>query len=164
MTIEEQKAGVINHAVHFALPETRAGVWAFPAQRCDGQINTVDAIPEGATFRLPANLDLNAISMDPYARMIARAVQKYGMVLRDRSGSVCFYAENPAGRYTVDPYFGPNGILQCPNGVFQWSCAADGNNRLRGFPWDKLQALQTQLSGPNATQTAAPASPSIKTF
>lgn len=37
---------------------------------------------------------------------IARAVQKYGMVLRDRSGSVWFYAENPAGRYTVDRYFG----------------------------------------------------------
>lgn len=161
ITIDEQRAGVINHAVHFALPETRKDVWAFPAQRTDGQLTSVDAIPEGTTFRLPANLDLNALSMDPYARMIARAVQKYGMVLRDRSGSVCFYAENPAGRYVVHPYYGPGGILRCPNGTWEWACAADGNNRLRGFPWDKLQAVQTQLSGPGLTQTAT--TPSAQT-
>ena len=103
MTIEEQKRGAINHPVHFAIPESRQSFWSFPAQRTDGQIDDENAIPQGTIFRLPANLDLDEIEMDPYARMIARAVQRYGMVLRDTAGAVVFYAENPGGRYATDP-------------------------------------------------------------
>src|ERR1700730_5892638 len=77
MRMEEQNRSAINHRVHFAIPESRQSFWSFPAQRTDGQIDDENAIPQGTIFRLPANLDLDEIEMDPYARMIARAVQRY---------------------------------------------------------------------------------------
>src|SRR5258708_29476628 len=39
------------------------------------------------------------MDMDPFARMIAKAVQKHGMILWDISGVVGFRAENPANKY-----------------------------------------------------------------
>src|SRR3989344_3511553 len=125
MTIQEQQAGVIDHAVGVALPETRAyPVWSFPANRSDGKIQSVDAIPQGTTFRLPANLNLDAMTMDPYALMIAKAVQKHGMVVWDTAGAVSFRAENPANLYPQgqDPYTKVGGILNCPNGVSSQPC------------------------------------------
>lgn len=142
ITIAEQRQGVINHAIHVALPQTRRSVWVHPAQRTDGEESDANAIPEGATFRLPESVNLDQIDMDPYARMIARAVQKYGMVVRDTAGAVVLYAENPLSKGADHPYFGVGGILRCPKGRAEAACYADSNNRLRGFPWDKLEAIQ----------------------
>jgi len=150
MTIEEQRRGVINHALHISLPEAlHESRWSYPAQSSDGQVSpdrNPHAIPEGATFRLPASLNLDAMDMDPYARMIARAVQRYGMVVRDRAGAVALVAESPAGRYAQDPYTKAGGILNCPGGVYGQSCWPNSNGRLRGFPWDKLQVLKTRMN------------------
>jgi len=149
MTIEEQQHGVINHALHIAVVEALHSRWSQPAQRSDGQITLAqnpEAIPEGITFRLPASLDLDALDMDPYARTIARAVQKYGLVVRDRSGAVVLYAENPANRYAQDPYTKAGGILRCPGGVYGSSCWPNSNGRLRGFPWNKLQVLKSRMA------------------
>jgi hypothetical protein len=145
ITIAEQREGVINHAVHVALPRTRRSVWAYPAQRTDGGQTDPDAIPQGATFRLPVNIDLDQIDMDPYARMIARAVQKHGMVVRDTAGAVVLYAENPLSKGTDHPYFGVDGILRCPRGRAESVCYPDSNSRLRGFPWSKLEAIKATL-------------------
>lgn len=143
MTIAEQQRGEIDHVLHISLPESRARVWNHPAQSTDGKRKDPDAIPQGTLFRLPASLDLEAIDMDPYARMIARAVQRYGMLVRDTSGAVTFYAENPMTKGGKgNPYYGDGGILRCPGGKMQPSCFPDGNNRLRGFPWNHLQAVQ----------------------
>lgn len=147
VTIEEQQRGVINHALHIAVVEALNSRWSPPAQRSDGQITLAqnpEAIPEGATFRFPASLSLDALDMDPYARMIARAVQKYGLVVRDRSGGVTLYAENPANRYAQDPYTKAGGILNRAGGVYGPSCWPNSNGRLRGFPWDKLQVLKSR--------------------
>jgi hypothetical protein len=99
LTVDELRRGAIDHILGLALPETLAGRWSYPAQRTDGESHSADAIPEGTIFRLPANLDLDAVTMDPFARMIAKAVQKHGMIIWDISGVVCFRAENPANRY-----------------------------------------------------------------
>ncbi|OGR85676.1 MAG: hypothetical protein A2901_07885 [Elusimicrobia bacterium RIFCSPLOWO2_01_FULL_54_10] len=148
ITIEEQQAGVINHVIGVALPEIMAYPrWSWPANRTDGSFTYADAIPEGAIFRLPANLNLDAMDMDPYARMIAKAVQRHGMVVWDKAGTVSFRAENPANKYPEgNPYTKAGGILNCPNGQSQQACWADSNGRLRGFPWASLQALQTQMN------------------
>ena len=145
MTIAEQKRGVIAHALHIALPQVRSSVWALPARRTDGNVADPDAIPEGATFRLPAQLNLDAMEMDPYARMLAKAVQTYGLVVRDYSGAVAFYAENPTGMPGPDPYWGPGGILGCPPSGPVPACYPDSNNRLRGFPWAQLVAIKATL-------------------
>jgi hypothetical protein len=143
MTLEEQKAGAINHVLHVALPETRQGFWVHPAQRTDGVAARPDAIPQGTLFRLPANLDLTALQLDPFARMIAGAVQKHGMIVRDTAGVVAFYAENPlSSQPQTHPYFGQGGILRCPEGRAAPACYPDGNNRLSGFPWEQLEAVR----------------------
>jgi hypothetical protein len=60
---------------------------------------------------------------------MAHAVQRYGMIVRDRAGCVCFYAEDTT-RLSTWPY----GALFKTNWL-------DGNNALRGFPWASLQAV-----------------------
>jgi hypothetical protein len=143
MTIAEQKSGRINHVLHVALPETRRGVWVHPAQRTDGVVDRPDAIPQGTLFRLPASFDLAGIRLDPLARMIAEAVQKHGMLVRDTAGVVAFYAENPlSSQPQTHPYFGQDGILRCPAGKAVPACYPDGNNRLAGFPWERLEAVR----------------------
>lgn len=146
MTIKELRRGEIDHPLHFAIPEIRAKVWTFPAQRTDGVVDDANAIPAGVVFRFPQDLNLDAIPMHPFARMIAKAIQKHGMILRDTAGAVVLYAENPANRYATDPYSGPGGILDCPGGKPAEVCWADSNNRLRGIPWGKLVALKAQFS------------------
>jgi len=128
-----------------ALPHTRQSVWAYPAQRTDGDDADPGAIPEGTTFRIPDSIDLDQVEMDPYARMLARAAQKYGIVVRDTAGAVVLYAENPLSSGTRHPYFGVNGILHCRTGHAEPACYADSNNRLSGFPWDKLEAVKATL-------------------
>jgi hypothetical protein len=145
ITIAEQRQGAINHSIHISLPQTRRAVWAHPAQRTDGEENDPDAIPQGATFRLPESVNLEQIDMDPYARMVARAVQKYGMVVRDTAGTVVLYAENPLSKGADHPYFGVGGILRCAKGSAEAACYPDSNNRLHGFPWDKLEVIQATL-------------------
>jgi hypothetical protein len=147
LTIEELSRGEINHVVGFSLPECAAGRFTHPAQRSDGRSTNPDAVPQGTIFRLPAMLDLAAMPMDPFARMIARAVQRHGMILWDTSGVVGFRAENPGTRFAQGhPYWKAGGILQCsaeassrPGHPAIYQCWPPG--RLQAFPWHRLQAL-----------------------
>jgi hypothetical protein len=145
ITIEEQRQGVIDHPLHFCLVEASRDYFAFPAQRLDGAAPGAHAIPEGVRFRFPTSLDLDSLGLDPYGLMIAKAIQKYGMICRDTGGAVVLYAENPAGRYRIDPYRGKGGILRCDTDTDP-TCWAATKGRLGGIPWDKLQALKTSLT------------------
>jgi len=61
-------------------------------------------------------------------RMLARAAQRYGMVVRDSAGAVAFYGEDPT-----------------PTGNDPWASVWGGrwpNQVLRGeFPWTSLQVV-----------------------
>lgn len=151
LTIEELRRGEINHVVGFSLPEAAADRWTFPAQRSDGRSTRPNAVPQGTIFRLPADLDLDAIDMDPFARMIARAAQRHGLILWDTSGVVGFRAENPGPRYRDGhPFWKENGLLRCPREAsFPGSQHVYGcwpPRRLAGFPWDRLQALSPEAT------------------
>jgi hypothetical protein len=135
MRISELQAGHIDHALAFAIPHTKLWTsWSWPAQRSDGDVDSAAAIPEGARFRLPASLDIDALKLPPVTAMMAKAVQRYGMVLRDKSGAVSFYAEDPTPLGGLDPY--PALFNTWPNLLFA------------EFPWDKLQVLRTDMRGP----------------
>ena len=130
-------------------PRARAGdpgdrardVFSWPAQRTRRHPRRPNAIPEGTRFRLDPSLDLDTIQMAPVVRMVAEAAQRYGIVLRDKAGSVTFYGEDPTPTGT-NPYAGPTGW-------FQGKSAA---TLMQAFPWEHLQALQTKL------RTSAPGS------
>jgi hypothetical protein len=127
----ELRRGRIDHALAFALPEARSGVFAPPATRTDGLTADRRAIPLGTRFRLPPGLDLDRLGLTGPARVIAEAVQRYGMIARDKSGAVTFYAEAPTPRRRLD--YGR---------LFGGRTAAE---LLQRFPWDRLRALDAPL-------------------
>jgi hypothetical protein len=134
ITIEELREQRIEHALAFSIPEpSPAFVW--PAQRSDGFDTAATAIPEGTLFRLPADLDLEALELPPPLLAIATAVQRWGMVVRDTAGCVCFYGEAPLPG-EANPY--PS-LLE---GEFP-------NNLLERFPWEQLEVVE-----PNPLETS----------
>lgn len=132
---EEVVLGHIDHVIDIALPETRKKVYSWPANRTDGRVDKADAIPQGLRFRLDPSLDVEALTLHPVAKMMARAIQRYGIVVRDSSGAVSFYFQNPANLNMGNPY----------------SASFAGTptySILKGFPWSRLQALPMHYGMP----------------
>lgn len=131
--IGELQQGSIDHAVDFAAPSWRQSFFRWPAQRTDVVLThspPAQPLPEGIRFRLPPNLDIDSLGLPPYTRMLARAVQRYGMVMDNSGDDVAFMAEAPKPG-DPNPYEGPTGFFggQHPDDL------------LAGFPWDRLQAI-----------------------
>jgi serine/threonine-protein kinase len=82
-TADELAAGSIDHAIRFILPNPRmqAGVYVHPATHA-GAPTGQGMPPYGARFRLRANYPLASLP-DEGTRVIARALQRYGMILAD---------------------------------------------------------------------------------
>lgn len=134
ITMDELRAGRIDHALAVALPDACAGTFAFPAQRTDGGSRAADCVPEGAHLRLDAALDLTALKMPRITRILAEAAQRYGLVVRDRTlGPLTFYAEQPAPG--TNPYRGSGGLF---GGLAPWDFMPQ-------FPWHRLQLLSMSL-------------------
>jgi hypothetical protein len=133
--IDELRSGRIDHALAMAIPNIRKDVFSWPAQRSDGKVDSPTAIPEGARFRIDPDVDLDRLRMAPVVRVMAEAAQKHGIVVRDGSAAVVFFAEDPTptGR---NPYRGRRGFFQ----------ARYIDKLLKQFPWRHLQALRTSLS------------------
>jgi hypothetical protein len=132
MLISELRAGEVPHALAMAIPYPRRGIWSWPAQRSDGR-GDGRQLPEGAHLRLDPAYDVDAAGLDPVTEAIARAAQRYGMILRDGTHTgIALYGEDPhetAQREGANPYptiFGG----QYPNDL------------LGEFPWDRLQVLR----------------------
>jgi hypothetical protein len=136
ITLEDLKAGAINHALAMAAPELRAGAYALPAQRSDGASADEAALPEGAHLRLDPRLDLDRLGLPPLTLAIARAAQRYGIVVRDQAPVVKFFAQPPLPG-TRNPYLGADGYFE---GRYP-------RELLSEFPWRHLQVLKMQLEG-----------------
>jgi hypothetical protein len=130
--IAELRAGAIPHALALDIPEACAHVFSWPAQRTDGTSTAPDCLPEGARLRLDPTLDLAKLDLPPVTRILARAAQRYGIIVRDVTHhAVGFYAEDPTPTGT-NPYLGPKGLY---DGLRPWSF-------LPQFPWAHLQLLK----------------------
>jgi hypothetical protein len=133
MLIRELQAGTIRHALAVAVPAARAGEYTWPAQRTDGVDTEATAIPEGARFRLDPALDIGSLGLPPVTRMMAEAVQRYGMIVRDQTAhAIAFYAQDP-GPGATNPY----------------AAIFDGRypiELLANFPWKHLELLKMHLS------------------
>jgi len=95
---DEIARGRIDHALVFAYATPKHGAYVYPATLSDGMSVRPGAIPEGARLQLDPNLDLDRLHLKPAAKVIARALQEYGMYLGDGSGGFCIYAEVFPGR------------------------------------------------------------------
>jgi hypothetical protein len=131
ITASELRRGRIDHALALALPSIRRGEFSLPAQRTDGQSDSGSAVPAGARFRLDPRLDLDRLGLAPAVLAIARAAQRYGMIVRDRAAAVVLFAEDPAG-------LGENPYPALFGGRPPWDL-------LRSFPWQHLQLMPMQI-------------------
>ena len=94
-TADEVKAGLIDHAIRFVLPNAsiRAAFYVHPATH--GTRSTkgpADAPPYGARLRLRPDFPLASLPNEG-ARTVARAMQKYGMFLAD-GGQITLTAQS----------------------------------------------------------------------
>jgi hypothetical protein len=76
----EVAAGVIDHALRFTAPQTR-DAHIYPARHDAGSGSSASLPPMGLRVRLRASFDLSQLS--PQARVVAVALQHYGMILAD---------------------------------------------------------------------------------
>jgi hypothetical protein len=134
ITLADLRRGRIDHALGLSVPDARAGVYALPAHRTDGESPSATSLPEGAHLRLNPALDLSALQMPPLTRMIAQAAQRYGIFVKDKAGNVAFNAQTPHSA-ARNPYAGPRGYFE----------GAYPAELLASFPWSHLQVLKMRL-------------------
>lgn len=103
-TADEVAAGNIDHAIRFILPNARmrARTYQRPASHAGGPTGPTDAPIYGSRWRLRANFDLSRLPNEG-ARTVARALQRYGMVLAD-GGNIALTAQND--RFTTRKWSG----------------------------------------------------------
>lgn len=132
VTLADVRRGYIDHAITLQIPETKAGVFSYPAQRTSGFSDDPAAIMGGARIRLDPSLDLSRLGLTPVGRMVAEAAQRYGFIVTDNSGSVTVMAESSLREQGV-------------TGVDPWAALlrTEDWEVLRNFPWEHVQVLQT---------------------
>lgn len=89
---EEVKAGVIDHAIRFILPNSmiRAKKYVYPATHGTNTSGPMTSIPYGGHMRLKADYPVE--NLKPAAQVVARAMQKYGMYMAD-GGNIALTAQ-----------------------------------------------------------------------
>jgi hypothetical protein len=133
--IEDLEHGQINHALEVLMPDTAASEFVWPADRTDGASKAADAIPEGTRFRLNPQLDISSLHLGPSGEAIATAIQRYGIVVGDTSGSVALSAQDPSPLIReghANPY---DRLLSNPY------------DTLDTVPWEDLEAVSPDYRG-----------------
>lgn len=137
VTMQEARRGSIDHALALNLRAPCADVYSWPAQRTDGINRLPNCLPEGAHLRLDPRLDLDALAMPRFTRMLAEAAQRYGMIVRDGTGEATgFFCEAPPD--WADVWAGVTGFDGLLGGR-PWDLVREQ------FPWDHVQLLRMHL-------------------
>jgi len=88
---DEVIAGEINHKLSCALRFVALKEYVFPAIWTDG--NFPGGVPEGSVIQLDPDLDLSKFDLLPGELAVAKALQKYGMVVVDFAAGNVLYGE-----------------------------------------------------------------------
>ncbi len=88
---DEVMAGEIRHKIAAASRFCAYQEFVFPAAWTDGF--TEGGIPEGSVMQLDPTLDLNAFELTPEEKVVAKALQVYGLVFVDIAQGQPVYAE-----------------------------------------------------------------------
>jgi hypothetical protein len=95
---ESIRAGRIEHALAFSFSYP-GPCFVSPASIGGGLYTGADNMPMGARLQLDPALDLNSLGLSPAAKIIARALQEYGMIVVDQgAANPGFYAESFHGK------------------------------------------------------------------
>jgi serine/threonine-protein kinase len=101
---DEVAAGAIEHAIRFILPNARmrTKTYQHPANHAGGPSGPTDAPIYGSRWRLKASFNLASLPNEG-ARVVARALQRYGMVLAD-GGNIALTGQSD--RFTTRKWSG----------------------------------------------------------
>jgi hypothetical protein len=97
ITVDEVKAGRIEHALILAYPHCRSRYYVSPASTAQGT-TTADAaqpnrgIPMGGRVQLDPSIAVETLPLSKTGKTIARALQEYGAYVGDYSGCLSLYA------------------------------------------------------------------------
>lgn len=98
---DEVASGAIHHMIRFTVPKTsRAYLW--PARHYASSITDPAYPPMGLVMRLKNTFDTSALQ--PQARIIAKALMTYGMILAD-NGSAWYMSGVPDERWDMDDLY-----------------------------------------------------------
>lgn len=138
ITIDEVRRGEINHTMSLQLQETAPwNTFSWPANRSDGTPGSTSQILMGQRLRLDPSVNVEALPLSKIGKMVARAAQKYGFLVDNRSGVVAVVPESGTPeqlRTGVNPW---DSLM----GVPAWEV-------MKGFPWDKMQFLPKDYGKP----------------
>jgi hypothetical protein len=95
---DEVARGVIDHALRFTAPRTRRA-FVYPARHYASSSSDPSLPPMGLRVRLKASV--NVASFPPQARVVLRALQRYGMILAD-NGSPWYVSGAPDRHWSND--------------------------------------------------------------
>jgi hypothetical protein len=124
---EEILQGHIDHALVFGVPGIGQGAPVCPATHNAPTTSDPTAPREGQKFQLDPTIDVGSLSIPSWEKTVARAMQVYGMYLRDNGGTLGLYGENPISRgYDAWANVGLGGMGSAP---------------LAGIPWARVRAL-----------------------
>lgn len=129
-TADEVAAGRVDHAIRFILPNARirSRVYVHPATHSTNPTSgPATAPPYGARLRLRADFPLASLPNEG-ARVVARALQRYGMLLAD-GGNVALTARSDRStRARWDGLLGPRDLQNIRPRDFEM---VDGGTRIR---------------------------------
>jgi hypothetical protein len=130
--------GFIPHVLSGGYDSPRTKCFIGPlAKTTDGDDGRTWAIPEGAILQLDPSVDLRMLDLNPAARVIARTLQRYGMVVRDDSGAFTIDVENVSVEDGAEP---GRSQLWSRLGLNLNSLSAVQGNMFRVIAWDRSQA------------------------
>lgn len=144
ITASDLFSGSIDHAIAVGMPYLQSACFVWPAQRTDGNQTATgcdtgapqSSIPMGQRFAIPSTVDLSKVPCHyPLTCMIDRALQKYGLFVRDSTGSsMSLYGEATTLEGKPDVWYGTNGFL---SGQY-------ANNLLADVDWADIQPINSQ--------------------
>jgi hypothetical protein len=130
---EEIAQGHIDHALIITTPYTRSGYAACPAEGSDGKNASANALPMGAHVQLDPSIDVAALNIPAWQKVLATALQRYGAYVGDTGGSLAVEAENNLGRPGYDAW--------AKAGV------SSGSPSLSDLPWSSMRVLSMTQCG-----------------
>jgi hypothetical protein len=102
VTYAEVKSGQIHHAIRVTVPDTQAA-YIWPARHQASDSHNPALPPMGLRLRLKATVDVSKL---PYqARIVAVAMQKYGVIVAD-NGSAWYISGEPNSHWNNDQLHG----------------------------------------------------------
>jgi hypothetical protein len=124
---EEIAQGHIDHALIITTPYTRSGSTACPAEGSDGRNASPNALPMGAHVQLDPSINVAALNIPAWQKVIAVALQQYGAYVGDTGGSLAVEAENNLGRPSYDAWANAGVSSAAPS--------------LSDLPWSSMRVL-----------------------